>query len=178
LPTDTKCSHFLYADDAILFLPADPIIIENVKWTLVAFEVLTIIKINFDKTEMVHMNLTDEETYNYVAMIGCNISNFHITYFGLSLHDRTLKISDWNRVVEKAQNKLAIWKGALLSLGDRLIMINVVLFAVPLYMLFLYKILVKVRKRIDIIRCRFFWQGSSNHRIFFHFSSLEQVMFA
>jgi hypothetical protein len=82
----------------------------------------------------------------------------------LPLHDRALRVNDWEEVVVKVQNKLANWKRALLSLGGRLTMINVVLSIVPLYMLSLYKLLVKVRKRLDTIRCRFFWQGSSNHR--------------
>jgi hypothetical protein len=75
-----------------------------------------------------------------------------------------LKNSDWDGVVEKVQHKLANWKWALLSLEGRLTMVNVILSAVPLYMLSLYKIPVKFRKRIDTIRCRFFCQGSSNHR--------------
>jgi hypothetical protein len=107
LPNDAKYSHFLYVDDTIFFLPADSIIIENVKWDLVAFEALTSIRINFDKIEMVLMNLTVEETYNYTALIACNISNFSIIYLGLPLHDRTFKINDWDGVVAKVQNKLA-----------------------------------------------------------------------
>jgi hypothetical protein len=164
ISTGHKCSHFLYADDTIFFLPADSGIIENVKWALVAFESLTGIKVNYDKIEMMPMNLTGEENHQYGALIGYNISHFPIIYFGLSLHDRTLRVSDWNGVVAKIRNKLENWKGTLLSLGGRLIMVNIILFAVPLYMLSLYKLHVKVRKKINTIRCRFFWQGSSNHR--------------
>jgi hypothetical protein len=58
-----KCSHSLYADDTIFFLPANSGIIENVTWALVAFESLTGIKINYDKTEMVPMNLTEDESH-------------------------------------------------------------------------------------------------------------------
>jgi hypothetical protein len=99
------------------FLPADSGIIENVKWDLVAFESLISIKINYDKTEMVSMNLTEEETHQYAALICCNISYFPIIYLGLPVHDMTLRVSDWDEVVAKVQNKLANWKGALLSLG-------------------------------------------------------------
>jgi hypothetical protein len=113
---------------------------------------------------MVPMNLNDDEAYNYAAMIECYISSFSIIYLGLPLYDRTLKISDWNVIVATIQNKLANWKGTLLSLRGRLTMVNDVLSAVLLYRLFLYKIPIKVRKRIDTIRGRFFWQGSSNHR--------------
>jgi hypothetical protein len=101
---------FLYADDTIFFLLAILGIIENVKWALVAFESLTGIKINYDKTEMVPMNLNEEESHHYAALIGCNISHFPIKYLGLPLHNRSLRISDWNDVVVKVQNKLANWK--------------------------------------------------------------------
>jgi hypothetical protein len=58
-------------------------------------------KINYDKTKMVPMSLTKEEAYNYAAMIDYNISNFPITYLALYLHDRAIKISDWDGVVAK-----------------------------------------------------------------------------
>jgi hypothetical protein len=98
---------FLYADDTIFFLPANSGIIENVTWALVAFESLTGIMINYDKTEMVLMNLTEDESHQYAALIGCNISHFLIKYLGLPLHVRTLRVSDWDEVVVKVQNKLA-----------------------------------------------------------------------
>jgi hypothetical protein len=50
---------------------------------------------------MVPMSLTKEEAYNYAAMIDYNISNFPITYLALYLHDRAIKISDWDGVVAK-----------------------------------------------------------------------------
>jgi hypothetical protein len=80
---------------------------------------------------MVPMNLTEEEAHQYAALIGCNISHFPITYLGLPLHDMTFRVSDWDEIVAKVQNKLANWKGALLSLGGRLTMVNVVIFVVP-----------------------------------------------
>jgi hypothetical protein len=49
-------------------------------------------------------------------------------------------------------------------LGGRFIIINVIISAVPLYMLSLYKLSVLIRKRMDRIRCQFFWQGSSSKK--------------
>lgn len=97
-------------------------------------------------------------------MLECKISSFPINYLGLPLHDRKLRVQDWDIGVDKIAKKLPNWSGTLLSSGGRYTLVNSVLTAVPLYMLSLYKLLVIVEKKIDRIRCRFFWQGTSNHR--------------
>jgi hypothetical protein len=53
------------------------------------------------------MNLNEEESHHYAALIGCNISHFPIKYLGLPLHNISLRVSDWDEVVVKVQNKLA-----------------------------------------------------------------------
>ena len=48
-----KITHCLYADDTLFFLKADVKVVEAVKWAMVAFEGLTGIRINLNKTELV-----------------------------------------------------------------------------------------------------------------------------
>jgi hypothetical protein len=58
------------------------------------------------------------------------------------------------------------WKGTLLSMGGRLVLLDSVLSATPLYMLSLYKVPVKIRKKMDSIICQFLWQGTSTKKKF------------
>lgn len=51
-----------YVDDIIFFLKADIRNVENILWALFSFEALSSIKINFNKTEMVPLNLSDAES--------------------------------------------------------------------------------------------------------------------
>jgi hypothetical protein len=53
-----------------------------------------------------------------------------------------------------------------MSIGGILVLLNSVLSYIPLYMLSLYKMPVKIRKRLDNLRCQFLWQGTSSERKF------------
>ena len=55
--------------------------------------------------------------------------------------------------------RLSSWKGKLLSVGGRLVLINSVLTNMVLYMLSFFQLPKGVLQRLDYFRSRFFWQG-------------------
>ena len=60
---------------------------------------------------------------------------------------------------ERLQLRLNIWKGKLLSLGGRLVLINSVLTNMLLYMISFFQLPKGILKRLNYFRSRFFWQG-------------------
>jgi hypothetical protein len=60
--------------------------------------------------------------------------------------------------------KLASWIAKILSYGDRLILINLVLTSLPMFLLAFFQIRIGVRKRVDYYRSRFFWQCDQNKK--------------
>lgn len=62
------------------------------------------------------------------------------------------------------RKKLGCWKGKLLSYSDRFTLINSVLTSMPMFMLSFFEIPVRVRKRLDFYRSRFFWQSEEHKR--------------
>lgn len=64
----------------------------------------------------------------------------------------------------KIEKKLAMWKSNTLSLGGRLILLNSVLTAMPLYLLAMYKASKYVIRKIDKVRSKFLWQGTRNNK--------------
>lgn len=100
---------------------------------MVAFEGLSGIKINMSKTELIPINIGQEEASVMAAILGCKKSSFPIKYLGLPLHDRKLRIKDWDFVTDKIVKKLPNWSGLMLSSGGRLTMVNSFISAVPLY---------------------------------------------
>lgn len=61
------------------------------------------------------------------------------------------------RLIAKIQKKLAVWKGNFLSIGGRLIMLNAVVSALPLYYLSIYRIPKWALNKIDQIRRGILW---------------------
>jgi hypothetical protein len=62
------------------------------------------------------------------------------------------------------QKRLSSWKGKLLSLGGRLVLINLVLTNMVLYMISFFQLPKGILHRLDYLRSRFFWQGDSEKK--------------
>lgn len=67
-------------------------------------------------------------------------------------------------MIEKIEKKLAMFLSNTLSLGGRLILLNSVLTALPLYLLSMYKATKYVIKKTDTVRRKFLWQGTRNKK--------------
>ncbi|XP_078176387.1 uncharacterized protein LOC144569787 [Carex rostrata] len=141
-----------YADDTILFLKAFPRNLKYARWTMLGFEALSGIKLNFSKTELIPFNISPTDGLVLADIFGCKLSKLPLKYLGVPLSDKKLTTAEWSCIVDKVTKKLQGWVGNLLSIGGHLTLVNSVLTAVPLYMLSLYKMPVKIRKQIDRVR--------------------------
>ena len=107
----------------------------NLKLILSAFEQLSGLKINFHKSELFCFGDAQEAAAQYADIFGCEHGQFSIMYLGIPIHYRKLSNAEWKHVEERLQARLASWKGKLLSLGGRLVLINSVLTNMVLYMI-------------------------------------------
>lgn len=137
-----------FADDTLIFLQADLQMIEALKILLIGFENLSGLKINFSKSEIVPLNLIEEEGQQIAAILGCKLVSLPITYLGLPLHWKKLGINDWNILIGKMEKKLDCWKGKLLSICGRVILLKFVLCDMPIYWLSIFRVPNKVKRRI------------------------------
>jgi hypothetical protein len=83
----------------------------------------------------------------------------------IPIHFRWLTNAEWKNVEERLQLRLSSWKGKLLSIGGRLVLINSVMSNMILYMLSFFVLPKGVLKRLDFFRSRFFWQGDSEKKL-------------
>jgi Reverse transcriptase (RNA-dependent DNA polymerase) len=74
-----------FADDTLLFLEAPKDNIEILKWILLGYEDLSDMKINFAKSELVPLNLTEEECTKLAEQLGCKVSSIPLIYLGMIL---------------------------------------------------------------------------------------------
>jgi hypothetical protein len=66
--------------------------IQALKWILLGYEDLSSMKINFLKSELVSLNLLDEEGIALANQLGCKISTLSLIYLGMSLHWKKLYV--------------------------------------------------------------------------------------
>ena len=161
---DGGVSILQYADDTIIFMEHDLEKALNMKLILCIFEQLSGLKINFHKSEIYCFGKAKEAESEYTQLFGCELGSLPFTYLGIPIHFRKLRNGDWKVVEDRFEKKLSSWIGKLLSYGDRLILINSVLTSLPMFMLSFLEIPKGVRKRLDMIRSRFFWQSDGHKK--------------
>jgi hypothetical protein len=72
---------------------------------LIIFEDILGIKINFDKYEMVPLNISDEQGLHLANYLGCKLTHLSITYLGLPLHFKKLIVEHCHFLIENNREK-------------------------------------------------------------------------
>lgn len=148
--------------------------VEHLKFLLLGFESTSGLKINFSKSALVPLNISNTLACSLSNQLGCQITSLPITYLGVPLHWKRLNSSDWQPLPTKIENKLQTRKRTLLSLGGRITLLNSVLSTIPLYWLSIYKLPVNIRQSIDRIRKRFLWSGTNTNKKY-HLVAWDQI---
>lgn len=131
---------------------------------LTTFEQMSDIKINFHKSELFYYGLAKECEYHYTYIFGCGIGLMPFRYLDIPMTHRRLRNSEWHCVIDRFKKILSNWKGKFLSLRGRLVLINSILCNLPIFMISFFEIPTGVRQKLDVIRYRFFWQGTFTKR--------------
>lgn len=85
LVSDTPCPVLQYADDTLILLRGDVVDVCRLKLLLDQFSDATGLLINYNKSTMVPMNMTEVLTDSCRTILGCRQEGFPQTYLGLPL---------------------------------------------------------------------------------------------
>ena len=102
-----------YADDTIIYLEHDVDKAVNLKLMLYIFELMSGLKVNYQKSEIFIVG-GDESTVKYYAeLFNCDVGSFPIKYLGMPVSYSTLRDSDWEFIVKeicpRGNNKVIIY---------------------------------------------------------------------
>jgi hypothetical protein len=161
LPRAAKLRCSLYADDAGVFVKADKEDLKVLKRILEVFEGCSGLKINFDKTEIFPIRYPETLWPELMEVFPGKYSKLPGKYLGLPLHFRTVRRVDFQPLIDKITNRLAGWKGRLLSKAGRETLVKAVLSAQPIYHLTIFPAQKWLLKIIDKLRRSFLWKGNN-----------------
>ena len=153
-----------YADDTVIFMSHDVEKAVNMKLLLSTFEQLSGLKINFHKSEVFCFGQAKDHEEFYSQLFGCASGKYPFRYLGLPMHFRKLYNKDWKCIEERIEKRLSGWKGKLLTVGGRLVLINSVLSSLPMFMMSFFELPKGVVEKIDCFRSRFYWQNDQHKR--------------
>ena len=163
-----------YADDTILFLQNDLLQAAHFKWILACFEKLSGMKINYNKSDFLTLGISEEDKLALARCFCCNIGSFPIKYLGVPLHFNKLKREDIQPIVNKLMNRVAGWKGKLLSSAGKLILLRSCLSSIPIYLLSVIKFPKWAIENINSHMANFLWSDQDGKQKY-HLSNFQSL---
>eukprot|EP00268_Persea_americana_P041230 TRINITY_DN41041_c4_g1_i1.p1 TRINITY_DN41041_c4_g1~~TRINITY_DN41041_c4_g1_i1.p1 ORF type:complete len:107 (+),score=11.85 TRINITY_DN41041_c4_g1_i1:237-557(+) len=102
---------------------------------MVWFELLSGLKINYGKCELIDIHLTESHVASLATTFWLKAGKLPSKYLGLPLCLGLPKKILWEPVVERIEKRLDSWKGRYLSMGGRITLIKLVLSSISIYYL-------------------------------------------
>jgi hypothetical protein len=152
-------SHLQYADDTLCIGEAS---IQNL-WTLKAilrgFELCSGLKVNFWKSSLLGVNVSQQFLRLASTFLNCRMGGVPFKYLGLPVGANPRSATTWEPLLNSLRKRLRAWGNKYVSLGGRIVLLNSVLNAIPIFYLSYMKIPVHVWKKICRIQRDFLWGG-------------------
>ncbi|XP_028108106.1 uncharacterized protein LOC114306978 [Camellia sinensis] len=157
-------SHLQFADDTLMFCNPDWDEIINLKRILSCFELISGLKINYQKSVICGVGVNRDFTSQVVEFFNCRVSSLPINYLGMPLGANPKRVSTWEPIINKVKKRIVSWKKRYLSLGGRITLIKSVLSSLPIYYMSLFKIPTQVANLIEKYQRSFLWGDSDVKR--------------
>jgi hypothetical protein len=164
IPVDVDFPIIQYADDTIIVLPANLDQLAVIKDILNQYATFTGLKINFHKSSMIPINLSDEEASFLAEEFNCQLGSMPFTYLGLPMGATKPSIKDLFPLTDRVERRLSA-VSSFLSYGDRLVLVNSVLSSLPTYFLLSLKLPPGIIDVIDRARRHCLWKRKNKDKI-------------
>ena len=106
---DLVISHLLYAVDTLIFFQENLEQLKYLCWILMWFEVLSGLKINLNKSEIIPIGSVDN-VEELASELGCKVRPLPTSYLGLPLSAKHKALGVWDLIDERYRKRLANWK--------------------------------------------------------------------
>ncbi|GAU23240.1 hypothetical protein TSUD_172690 [Trifolium subterraneum] len=153
-----------YADDTLCIGEASIDNLWAVKAILRGFEMVSGLKVNFWKSFLLGVNVTNDFLHMASRFLNCRIGRLPFTYLGLSVGANPHVFSTWAPMLEALKRRLGAWGNRYISLGGRIVLINAVINSIPIFFLSYLKMPVKVWREVVRVQRNFLWGGLSKKR--------------
>jgi mannosylglycoprotein endo-beta-mannosidase len=121
-----------YADDTLILLKASQKEVFYFKAILNMFAQSTGLKVNYNKSNLYPLNMSQDKADLLASILGCKIGSLPFTYLGLPLGTTRPRVVDFAPLVDRVERRLTA-SSIFLPQGGRLTLINSVLSSIPTY---------------------------------------------
>jgi mannosylglycoprotein endo-beta-mannosidase len=150
-------SHLQFADDTLLLGTTSWANVRALSAVLGLFELMSGLKVNFHKSMLVGVNISDSWLTEAVASaLRCKVGKNPFLYLGLPICGDLRRLGFWEPVLARIRNTFSGWKSCFRSFGGRLILLKAVLTSLPVYALFFFKAPSRTISSIESLLLNFF----------------------
>jgi hypothetical protein len=118
-----------------LFFACEGREIRNMKIVLMLFEQVSGMRINFNKSDFIPLNLGAAQMHEVAHILNCPMGSLPFKYLGAPIYFEKLKREDMQLVLDMLIKRVAGWRGKLLAYSSRLVLIKTCLASIPVYLL-------------------------------------------
>lgn len=130
-----------------------------IKRILQSFQLLSGLKINFNKSSLYSCSKDEKKIKKYVQILGCKKGSWPLNFLGDQIDLSSIKKTFWVSLIQKFKEKLASWKKDTLNQAGRLSLIKSTINSLPVYWFSLHKVPVGVCKKMETTIKDFFWEN-------------------
>jgi hypothetical protein len=145
-----------YADDTLLIMQACPMQFLALKNLLDQFAAATGLCVNYAKSSMMNINVTDGQIHELAVVFGCAVGHLPLTYLGLPLGTTKPTIEDISPLVGMVARRLNA-SARFLGYGGRLQLVKSVLSSLPTFFMCSLKIQKTILNMCDRSRLHCLW---------------------
>jgi len=140
-----------YVDDTLLLLQADARQLFFLKALLHSFAISTCLHVNYRKSHMYPIHITQEKLSHLAATFGCDVGSMPFTYLGLPMGTTKPKFEDLTPMMDRVERRLSACS-TWLSYSGRLEMVNSTITPITTYAMCTIKLPKGVIDNIDRAR--------------------------
>jgi hypothetical protein len=148
-----------YTDDTLLIMHVEAPQLVFLKSLLQTFASSTGLKVNFGKSFLVPINVSDEKTTILSGTLGCQIGTMPFNYLGLSLGTTKPTIQEFMPLLTRIEKRL-MGITPLASYAGRLTLYNSVISSLPTDFMSLVQLPINIIEQINKYRRHYLWRGS------------------
>jgi len=132
-------SHLQFVDDTLLLGVKSWANVRALRALLLLFEAMSGLKVNFHKSMLVGVNVSDSWLVEAASILNCKVGRVPFLHLGISIGGNPSRIAFWDPVMHSIKSRLYAWKSRFLSFGGRLTLLKSILTSLPVYALSFFK---------------------------------------
>ncbi|CAK8566440.1 unnamed protein product [Lathyrus sativus] len=150
-----------FVDDTILVCDGKLNNLWTTKAILCGFELKSGLCVNWNKSKVYGINLHADVLRVASNFLACAVGLVPFNFLGIQVGFNPRRKATWTHLVDKVKKRLTKWKGKQMSIGARVVLLNVILTNLSIFQFSFYKEPKGVIQYLIKIQRSFLWDGTN-----------------